>query len=163
MPRRLAAAAEWLGLAQDWSMYVDLREPSGWFSIQGVRLDGSEVPLLKEGAPLDLEEHGDAMRYKNRRWHAYMGAIARREGLRRLLAEHLCRAEPMVRIEIRFECLYFCSASADVPPPPPLELIPCLERRGDDTGAAKKTGVPGAPARADWASPRGSIQVDSAP
>jgi hypothetical protein len=144
MPRPLAAATEWLGLAQDWSMYVDLREPSGWFRITGVRLDGSDVRLATEGAPRSAAQGGDAMRYKNLRWHAYMGALARRAGLRRLLAEHLCHrdreagpAHPMVRVEIRFACLHFCGPDADLPPPPPLELIPC-----PDAGA-------GAPASAD--------------
>ena len=122
-PAPIASALAWAGLAQEWSMYVDLREPSGWFRITGARLDGSEVRLLLEGAPPD-----DARRYQNLRWHAYMGALARREGLRRLLAEHLCRrgeGAPLRRVEIRFDCQHFCGAQNDAPPPPPRELIPC--------------------------------------
>lgn len=133
-PRPIALALEWAGLAQDWSMYVDLREPSGWFDVRGVRLDGAEVPLLRGGVPLWIEEGGgaDARRYRDLRWHAYLGALARRAELRARLAEHLCRrdaearpAGPMQRVELRFTCVFFCGPDADIPPPPSLEIIAC--------------------------------------
>jgi len=151
-PRPIAAALEWLGLAQDWSMYVDLREPSGWFHVKGVRPDGEEVPLLTGGAPLWIPERGhpasaplpaDARRYRDLRWHAYLGALARRGDLRLLLAEHLCRVDaaarpavPMQRVEIRFACVFFCDGSADLPPPPALELVPCGDPAVTDARAA---------------------------
>lgn len=124
-PAPIGAALERCGLAQEWSMYVDLREPSGWFRITGERDGGDAVPLITEGA---RGVGDDARRYKNLRWHAYMGALARREGLRRLLTSHLCRRDPLLRsVVIRFECEYFCGADADAPPPPPLELVPCQD------------------------------------
>lgn len=122
-PAPLAAALEWCGLAQEWSMYVDLREPSGWFRVTGERDGGDAVDLIPEGTGAT---GGDARRYKNLRWHAYMGALARREGLRRRLTSHLCRRDPSLRrVAIEFDCHYFCGADADAPPPPPLELVPC--------------------------------------
>ncbi|EYF05534.1 hypothetical protein [Chondromyces apiculatus] len=120
LPPRVVAALGWLGLDQGWSMYIDLREPSGWFTVRGVRTDGADILLLTEGAP-----RADARRYLNLRWHGYMGALARSASMRHLLASSLCREQLLQRIEITFSCLHFCGDDADVPPPPPLEIILC--------------------------------------
>ncbi|AKT35947.1 HTTM domain-containing protein [Chondromyces crocatus] len=120
-PASVATPLAWAVLAQEWSMYVDLREPSGWFRVDGLHASGEVTPLLLEGAP----QGGGVRRHRNLRWHGYMGAMARRASLRQWMARQACRAQPFRRVEIHFECHHFCDERADVPPPPPREVIWC--------------------------------------
>lgn len=106
-----------LGLAQDWSMYVELDDPSGWFTVVGLEESGKERYFLPEGAP----PPGAPKRYAGLRWHGYMSTLLRRPELRHALAAWVCEeakreGAKVTRVEIRFACEFFCNeAEAAVP------------------------------------------------
>jgi hypothetical protein len=128
MPAWMRAALERAGLSQDWSMYIDLREPNGWFRILGVRAGGGVEPLLTDGAPVREPRSFGGMR-----WHAYMAAVSHRPELRWWLVRSLCgdggtaAGGRYEAIEVHFDCVHFCEGGADLPRPNAVESYRCDE------------------------------------
>jgi hypothetical protein len=86
-----------LGLGQKWDMFADAPSRNGWYVAKAVLADGTEVDLLREGAPPSWERpRNPAAIYPNERWRKILsglsyGDVTGYDVFRRPVAEYLCR------------------------------------------------------------------------
>ena len=86
-----------LGLGQKWDMFADAPSRNGWYVARAVLADGTEVDLLRGGAPVSWERpRNPAAIYPGERWRkVFLGLsyedITGYEVFREPVAEYVCR------------------------------------------------------------------------
>ena len=86
-----------LGLGQKWDMFAAAPSRNGWYVARAVLADGTEVDLLRGGAPVSWERpRNPAVFYPNERWRKIFvgmsyGDVTGYDVFRRPVAEYLCR------------------------------------------------------------------------
>jgi hypothetical protein len=110
-----------LGLSQSWGMFAAVPSNNGWYVARAKLRDGSEVDLLRQGAPLDWNRpEFPARGYRNHFWHKLFREMSYfdEQGFqvfRPPVAEYLCRtwsaAHPQEKQVAEFEFV-FCTADA---------------------------------------------------
>ena len=104
------------GLGQKWNMFEDTPSNDGWYVARAKLRDGSEVDLLKNGAPVDLNRPKDpAGLYPNHRWRKCFREMAYEDAkgfqvFRLPVSQFLCRRwnnqQPPEKQIAGFELIY---------------------------------------------------------
>jgi len=128
-PEKWKPLAMTFGLGQRWAMFASIPSNNGWYVARAKLTDGSEVDLLRHGAPITWEKPDyPAGIYPNYRWRKLFREMAYADDagyqlLRPTVAEFLCRnwnsqAGPEKRV-LEFELIYCHENPAGEKAPPP--------------------------------------------
>jgi hypothetical protein len=107
------------GLGQKWNMFQGTPSKDGWYVAQAKLQDGSEVDLLRDGAPLSWDRpEFPAGIFPNHRWRKLFREMAYEDELgyqvfRRPVAQYLCkewnRRSPQEKRVVEFDLIYCVS------------------------------------------------------
>jgi hypothetical protein len=110
------------GLGQKWNMFQGTPSKDGWYVAQAKLQDGSEVDLLRDGAPLSWDRpEFPAGIFPNHRWRKLFREMAYEDELgyqvfRRPVAQYLCkewnRRSPQEKRVVEFDLIYCVSSGA---------------------------------------------------
>lgn len=122
-PERWRPLTRGLGLAQHWGMFGAIPSKDGWCVAKAKLKDGSEVDLLRNGAPLDWRRpEFPARQYPNHFWQKIFREMAYDDEhgyqlMRLPVAEFLCRRwnarMPPEKKIVEFELIYCMLDDAD--------------------------------------------------
>jgi hypothetical protein len=141
LPARADFIATTFGVDQQWGMFAPYpSKDGGWHVAQGNRPDGSEVDLLRGGAPVCWDQPGlVSATYKNERWRKYLMNLWPADNVahRPLYARYLLRqwnARHKGELGIESVEVYFMRKRTlpDYQSAPPEKLLLCAERAGRD-------------------------------
>jgi hypothetical protein len=97
-PERWKPLTRGLGLSQSWGMFESIPSKDGWYVARAKLKDGSEIDLLRQGAPVDWNKPAFPARlYPNHYWQKLFREMAYDDEqgfqlLRAPVAQFLCRA-----------------------------------------------------------------------
>jgi hypothetical protein len=137
LPQRANFIASTFGIDQSWDMFAPCPlKDAGWHVVQGTLQDGSDVDLLRDGAPVCWDQPDlVSATYKNERWRKYLMNLWGKDNIphRALYARYLLRewnAEHKGKSAMESVELYFMRkrTQPDCPVTQAEKVLLCAER-----------------------------------